>query len=148
MCGFEQFPRHCHDGRSSASPRSSYHTSSRALLNDTETKCNAMLSSYKLILAYIKNLNSLQENCLRTTISYLQIASTEAKTWRYWPNIGCFNFNFERTIFFELTDDATMLLTIKGSHLRKLQKAIIRHEFCCQKLIIYKPNILFFVQLS
>ena len=96
-----------------------------------------MLSSYKLILAYIKNINRLQKTILCTTISYLQIASTEAKTWRYWPNIGCFNFNFERTIFFELTDDATMLLTIEGSHLRKLQKAIIRHAFCCQKLIIY-----------
>ena len=55
---------------------------------------------------------------------FLQVASTQAKTWRYWPNIGCFDFNFERTVFFELTNDATELLTIKGTELRKLQKAI------------------------
>ena len=55
---------------------------------------------------------------------FLQAASTQAKTWRYWPNIGCFDFNFERTVFFELTNDATELLTIKGTELRKLQKAI------------------------
>jgi len=41
-------------------------------------------------------------------------APTEAKTWRYWPSIGCFDFNFERTVFFELTNDATELSTING----------------------------------
>ena len=62
-------------------------------------------------------------NCL-----LLQTASTEAKTWRYWPNIGCFDFNFERTVFFDLTEDANMLSTIKGSQLRKLKKSIM-HGF-------------------
>merc|ERR1711884_822100 len=42
------------------------------------------------------------------------VTQTEAKTWRYWPNIGCYNFNFERTVFFELTTDATELSTTEG----------------------------------
>merc|ERR1712214_64658 len=41
----------------------------------------------------------------------------EAKNWRYWPNIGCFEFSFERTVFFELTNEATRLSAIAGSEL-------------------------------
>ena len=33
----------------------------------------------------------------------------QAKNWRYWSNIGCYEFSFERTVFFELTDTATPL---------------------------------------
>ena len=33
----------------------------------------------------------------------------QAKNWRYWSNIGCYEFSFERTVFFELTDAATPL---------------------------------------
>merc|ERR1712027_296881 len=44
-------------------------------------------------------------------------SSIEAKNWRYWPNIGCFEFSFERTVFFELTNEATRLSTIAGSEL-------------------------------
>ena len=29
--------------------------------------------------------------------------------WRYWSNIGCYEFSFQRTVFFELTDAATPL---------------------------------------
>merc|ERR1711884_899357 len=41
----------------------------------------------------------------------------EAKNWRYWPNIGCYEFSFERTVFFELTNEATRLSAITGSEL-------------------------------
>jgi len=41
----------------------------------------------------------------------------EAKNWRYWPNIGCYEFSFERTVFFELTNEATRLSAIAGSEL-------------------------------
>jgi len=44
-------------------------------------------------------------------------SSIEAKNWRYWPNIGCFEFSFERTVFFELTNEATRLSAIAGSEL-------------------------------
>merc|ERR1712117_833020 len=44
-------------------------------------------------------------------------SSIEAKNWRYWPNIGCFEFSFERTVFFELTNEATRLSAITGSEL-------------------------------
>merc|ERR1711884_284475 len=44
-------------------------------------------------------------------------SSVEAKNWRYWPNIGCFEFSFERTVFFELTNEATRLSAIAGSEL-------------------------------
>ena len=67
-------------------------------------------------------------------LSILQVASTEgklSKKWRYWPNIGCFDFNFERTVFFELTNDATELSAIKGVELRKSKQAILMHDFCC-----------------
>ena len=40
----------------------------------------------------------------------------QAKNWRYWSNIGCYRFNFERTVFFELTNAATPLAT-EGSQL-------------------------------
>ena len=33
----------------------------------------------------------------------------QAKNWRYWSNVGCYEFSFERTVFFELTDAATPL---------------------------------------
>merc|ERR1711884_449874 len=42
------------------------------------------------------------------------VTQTEAKTWRYWPSIGCYDFNFERTAFFELSNDATELSVING----------------------------------
>merc|ERR1711884_250587 len=45
------------------------------------------------------------------------VTQTEAKTWRYWPSIGCYDFNFERTVFFELTNDANELSTIQGLEL-------------------------------
>ena len=54
-----------------------------------------------------------------------KVNNTEAKTWRYWPNIGCYNFNFERTVFFELTNDAIVLSPVSGSELRKSQKEIM-----------------------
>ena len=57
-------------------------------------------------------------------MNYFQAAPSEAKTWRYWPSIGCFGFNFERTVFFELTNDATELSTINGLDLRKLNYAM------------------------
>merc|ERR1712117_333047 len=44
-------------------------------------------------------------------------SSIEGKNWRYWPNIGCFEFSFERTVFFELTNEATRLSAITGSEL-------------------------------
>jgi len=53
-------------------------------------------------------------------IPLLLAASTEGRTgksWRYWPNIGCFNFNFERTVFFEVTNGATELSATKGLEL-------------------------------
>merc|ERR1712117_599284 len=51
-------------------------------------------------------------------IPFLCLGSpTAAKNWRYWPNIGCFEFNFERTVFFELTNEATRLSAIAGSEL-------------------------------
>ena len=49
----------------------------------------------------------------------MQGAIDVGSTWRYWPKIGCFDFDFERTIFFELTNDVTVLPTVKdGSGLR------------------------------
>jgi len=53
-------------------------------------------------------------------IPLLLAASTEGRTgknWRYWPNIGCFDFNFERTVFFEVTNGATELSATKGLEL-------------------------------
>ena len=42
-------------------------------------------------------------------------------SWRYWPNIGCYEFSFERTVFFELTNGADQLPCdgCQGSELRK-----------------------------
>ena len=70
-------------------------------------------------------------------IHILQGSSVEAKTWRYWPNIGCFDFDFERTVFFELTDDAMELSTNEGLQLRKYHEAIIHLGI----YIIYQPNM-------
>lgn len=42
--------------------------------------------------------------------------------WRYWPNIGCYEFSFQRTVFFDITDDAEELTCdgCRGSELRRL----------------------------
>ena len=50
---------------------------------------------------------------------FSQATSITAKNWRYWPNIGCYEFSFERTVFFEMTNEATRLSAPKGSQLRK-----------------------------
>ena len=40
-------------------------------------------------------------------------------SWRYWPNVGCYEFSFERTVFFELSTGAVSLPN-SGSELGKL----------------------------
>ena len=64
-------------------------------------------------------LTALGNTYITKYVFLLKGSSTEAKNWRYWPNIGCFEFSFERTVFFELTNEATRLSTIEGSELRK-----------------------------
>ena len=51
---------------------------------------------------------------------FSQSTFVAAKDWRYWPNIGCYEFSFERTVFFEMSNEATRLSAPKGSQLRKL----------------------------
>ena len=70
-------------------------------------------------------------------IHILQGSSVEAKTWRYWPNIGCFDFNFERTVFFELSNDATELSITKGLELRKLQRANLTRNYGWNSRLIF-----------
>ena len=45
-------------------------------------------------------------------------------SWRYWPNVGCYEFSFERTVFFELSTGAVSLPN-SGS---ELGKSLIRKE--------------------
>ena len=51
-------------------------------------------------------------------VSGLSLAKAD---WRYWPNIGCYKFSFERTVFFDLTNAATELTCdgCLGSKLRR-----------------------------
>ena len=47
----------------------------------------------------------------------------QAKNWRYWSNIGCYKFSFQRTVFLQLTNAVNPLSCnddgCQGSHLCK-----------------------------
>ena len=45
-------------------------------------------------------------------------------SWRYWPNVGCYEFSFERTVFFELSNGAVSLPN-SGSELGKSLNRLI-----------------------
>ena len=56
-------------------------------------------------------LHAVSDTSIKERVFCSQSLSTEAKNWRYWPNIGCYEFSFERTVFFELTGESSRLLT-------------------------------------
>merc|ERR1711884_675899 len=74
---------------------------------------------------YLKMARTLSKISLFLITLLCMAASIEAKNWRYWPNIGCFEFSFERTVFFELTNEATRLSAIEGSELNTIVNASI-----------------------
>ena len=59
-------------------------------------------------------------------MDYHYSPTTFQADWRYWPNIGCYEFSFQRTVFFDLTGNPTQLACdgCRGSELRRFYTLI------------------------